>query len=47
MIQNTLNNQTLQSLTTINAAVNSLPQFRQLNLGNLLQNALTNVVNPH
>ncbi|MGA4047964.1 hypothetical protein ACI2VF_15285 [Ralstonia nicotianae] len=47
VIQNTLNNQTLQSLTTINAAVNSLPQFRQLNLGNLLQNALTNVVNPH
>lgn len=46
VIQNTLNNQTLQSLTTINAAVNSLPQFRQLNLGNLLQNALTNVVNP-
>ncbi|AST31121.2 hypothetical protein LBW59_01020 [Ralstonia solanacearum] len=47
VIQNTLNNQTLQSLTTINAAVNSLPQFRQLNLGNLLQNALANVVNLH
>jgi mannitol-specific phosphotransferase system IIBC component len=47
VIQNTLSSQTLQSLTTINAAVNSLPQFRQLNLGSVLQSALANVVNLH
>ncbi|CAJ0814789.1 MULTISPECIES: hypothetical protein [Ralstonia] len=44
VIQNSLNNQTLQAITTINAAVNSLPQFRQLSLGNALQSALANVV---
>ena len=44
VIQNSLNNQTLQAVTTINAAVNSLPQFRQLNLSNVLQGALANVV---
>lgn len=44
VIQNSLNNQTLQAITTINAAVNSLPQFRQLNLANALQGALSNVV---
>lgn len=44
VIQNSLNNQTLQAITTINAAVNSLPQFRQLNLANALQGALANVV---
>lgn len=43
VIQNSLNNQTLQAVTTINAAVSSLPQFRQLNLSNVLQGALTNV----
>ncbi|NOZ15959.1 MAG: hypothetical protein GXP07_08885, partial [Betaproteobacteria bacterium] len=44
VIQNSLNNQTLQAITTINAAVNSLPQFRQLSLNNALQSALANVV---
>ena len=44
VIQNSLNNQTLQAITTINAAVNSLPQFRQLSLNGALQNALANVV---
>ncbi|WP_296228228.1 hypothetical protein [Ralstonia sp. UBA689] len=44
VIQNSLNNQTLQAVTTINAAVNSLPQFRQLSLANVLQGALANVV---
>ncbi|WP_439890075.1 hypothetical protein ACS7SF_12465 [Ralstonia sp. 25C] len=44
IIQNSLNNQTLQAVTTINAAVNSLPQFRQMNLANVLQGALANVV---
>jgi hypothetical protein len=44
VIQNSLNNQTLQAVTTINAAVNSLPQFRQMNLANVLQGALANVV---
>ncbi len=44
VIQNSLNNQTLQAVTTINAAVNSLPQFHQLNLSNVLQGALANVV---
>ena len=43
VIQNSLNNQTLQAITTINAAVNSLPQYRQLNLANVLQGALSNV----
>ena len=43
VIQNSLNNQTLQAVTTINAAVNSLPQFRQMNLANVLQGALANV----
>jgi hypothetical protein len=44
VIQNSLNNQTLQAITTINAAVNSLPQYRQFNLANVLQGALANVV---
>ena len=44
VIQNSLNNQTLQAITTINAAVNSLPQFRQLSLNGALQSALANVV---
>lgn len=44
IIQNSLSGQTLQAITTINAAVNSLPQFRQLSLTNALQGALSNVV---
>ena len=40
VIQNTLNNQKIQGVTVINAAVNSLQVLRALNL----QNALTSVV---
>lgn len=37
VIQNTLNKQNIQSITTLNAAVNSLNVFRQANFQNALQ----------
>lgn len=37
VIQNTLNKQNIQSVTTLNAAVNSLNVFRQANFQNALQ----------
>lgn len=40
VIQNSLNNQDLQSLTTIDASVNSLNTFRNLNLQDSLQAGL-------
>jgi hypothetical protein len=40
VIQNSLDNQNIQSLTTINAAVNSLNTFRNLNLQESLQAGL-------
>lgn len=41
VIQNTLNNQNIQTLTTVSAAVNSLDAFKNMNLQNTLQSALT------
>lgn len=41
VIQNSLNNQNIQTLTTVSAAVNSLDAFKNLNLQNTLQSALT------
>ncbi len=37
VIQNTLNNQTIKSITTVNATVNSLNAFQQMNLQQSLQ----------
>ena len=37
VIQNTLNNQNIQSITTLNASVNSLNAFRQANFQSALQ----------
>lgn len=39
VIQNTLNNQTIRSLTTLNVAVNTLNAFREQGLQQALQNA--------
>lgn len=41
VIQNTLNNQHLQTLTTINVTVNSLSLFKNLNIMSTINNALT------
>jgi hypothetical protein len=46
VIQNTLNNQNIQALTTINATVNSLGFFKNMNLGDTLNNALLNSIRP-
>jgi len=40
LIQNSLNNQTIQTLTVINAGVNSLGLFKSLNLQNALKDSL-------
>lgn len=45
-IQNTLDNQQIQALTTLNATVRNLNQFRSLNLANTLQQALINSRGP-
>src|SRR5690242_8768236 len=42
VIQNTLDNQQIQALTTISASVRDLGQFNGINLGNSLQTALIN-----
>jgi hypothetical protein len=39
VIQNTLNNQTIRSFTTLNVSVNTLNQFRDEGLQQMLQNA--------
>lgn len=39
VIQNTLNNQSIQTLTTLNVSVNTLQVLRQMNLQNTLQSA--------
>ncbi|HEY3596258.1 MAG TPA: hypothetical protein VGL08_01890 [Paraburkholderia sp.] len=44
VIQNTLNNQNIQALTTINATVNSLSMFKSINVGSTLNNALLSAV---
>ncbi|WP_231716786.1 hypothetical protein [Burkholderia ubonensis] len=41
VIQNTLNNQHIQALTTINTSVNTLSMFKNLNIMSTLNNALT------
>jgi uncharacterized cupredoxin-like copper-binding protein len=41
VIQNSLNNQNIQTLTTVSAAVNSLDTFKNMNLQSTLQSALT------
>lgn len=41
VIQNTLDNQRIQTLTTLNASVHDLAQFSSINLGSTLQSALT------
>ncbi|ALL69015.1 putative lipoprotein [Paraburkholderia caribensis MBA4] len=46
VIQNTLSNQNIQTLTTINASVNSLGLFKSMNLGATLNNALMNSIRP-
>ncbi|WP_109482986.1 hypothetical protein [Paraburkholderia sp. C35] len=46
VIQNTLSNQNIQTLTTLNATVNSLGFFKNLNLGDTLNNALLNSIRP-
>jgi len=42
VIQNTLDNQQIQALTTLTASVRDLGQFNGINLGNSLQSALIN-----
>ena len=39
VIQNTLNNQSIQTLTTLNVSVNTLQALRQMNLQSTLQSA--------
>ncbi|CAE6868539.1 hypothetical protein R75461_08435 [Paraburkholderia nemoris] len=46
VIQNTLSNQQIQALTTINTTVNSLAAFKALNLGQTLNMALLSAVRP-
>jgi len=46
VIQNTLSNQQIQALTTINTSVNSLSAFKAMNIGSTLNSALMNVVRP-
>lgn len=44
VIQNTLNNQHIQALTTINTSVNTLSMFKNLNIMSTLNNALTSAL---
>ena len=46
IVQNTLNNQTIKALTTVNAAVNTLAQYKALNLQSTLNSAISNAVIP-
>ena len=46
VIQNSLNNQQIQALTTINAGVNSLGAFKAMNVLSTLNSALAGVVRP-
>lgn len=47
VIQNTLNNQSIQSLTTINASANSLELLRANAFQNLLHDGISHAVTPH
>ena len=42
VVQNTLDNQRIAAMTTLNVSVNTLSAFRSLNLGQSLQSALAN-----
>ncbi|MGO4699882.1 hypothetical protein [Dyella sp. 2RAB6] len=42
VVQNTLDNQRIAAITTLNVSVNTLSAFRSLNLGQSLQSALAN-----
>lgn len=46
IVQNTLNNQAIKALTTINTAVNSLAAFKQMNLQSTINSAIANTVLP-
>ncbi|WP_221410294.1 hypothetical protein [Paraburkholderia dinghuensis] len=46
VIQNTLSNQQIQALTTINTTVNSLGAFKTFNVGSTINSALINAVRP-
>jgi hypothetical protein len=46
VIQNTLSNQQIQALTTINTSVNSLAAFKAMNIGSTLNSALMTAVRP-
>jgi hypothetical protein len=46
VIQNTLSNQQIQALTTINTSVNSLGAFKAMNFLSTLNSALTGAVSP-
>lgn len=47
VIQNSLNNQSIQSLTTINATANSLELLRSVGFQSMVRDGLTNAVVPH
>ncbi|MGF6756068.1 hypothetical protein P3T16_003475 [Paraburkholderia sp. GAS42] len=46
VIQNTMSNQQIQALTTINTSVNSLSAFKSMNIGATLNSALISAVRP-
>jgi hypothetical protein len=46
VIQNSLNNQQIQALTTINAGVNSLGAFKAMNFLSTMNSALAGAVRP-
>jgi hypothetical protein len=46
-IQNSLNDQTIRSITVVNAATNSLEFLKGINLQSSLNQALSNAVAPH
>jgi hypothetical protein len=47
VIQNTLNDQAIRSVTTINVTSNSLDTMRSLNTGGVLRDALGAALTPH
>ena len=46
IIQNTLNNQSIKALTTVNAAVNTLAQFKASNVQSTINSAIANTILP-
>ncbi|MGH8780224.1 hypothetical protein [Paraburkholderia sp.] len=47
VLQNSLNNQQIQAMTTIDTSVNSLSMFKGMNVMSTLTGALANAVHPH